>query len=103
MPFQLTDQQEHPPQCQPLSANRQQLIQSESLINREEVGEGGGREWGKLVENGSACIVQAAVMGAISVLEVQFDNSVQFLAESKSSLPSPFKLGDEARDRFHNE
>lgn len=38
---------------------------------------------------------QAAIMSAISVLEVQFDNSMQFLSESKISLPPAFIFGGE--------
>lgn len=44
---------------------------------------------------GKACSAQVAVMSAIYVLEVQFDNSVQFQAESKILLPVGFTLGDE--------
>lgn len=48
-----------------------------------------------MLEDGSAGVVQAAVMSAISVLEVQFDNNVQFLPESKISLPPAFRFREE--------
>lgn len=41
----------------------------------------------------AATLCRLSVMSAISVLEVQFDNSVQFLSESKFFLPPAFKFG----------
>lgn len=40
-------------------------------------------------------VLQAGVMSAISVLEVQFDNNVQFLPKSKILLPAGFTFGNE--------
>lgn len=48
--------------------------------------EGGG--WGLIVRRmGVPALSQAAIMSTISVLEVQFDNSMQFMFESKIFLP----------------
>lgn len=56
--------------------------------------EGGG--WGLIVRRmGVPALSQAAIMSAISVLEVQFDNSMQFLFESKIFLPPAFIFGVE--------
>lgn len=72
-----------PPQCQPHSANRPQLIQSQWLVTREEAAG---------VEDGD----ERRRRGAISVLVVQFDNNVQFLPESKISLLGGFYIRREA-------
>lgn len=92
MPLQLsliTDQREHPPQCQPHSANRLQLIQNQWLVMREEVGVVEDRD-----EQRRGMEVPAEI-SAISALEVQFGNNVQFLPESKIPLPAGFTIGDE--------
>ncbi len=92
MPLQLsliTDQWEHPPQCQPHSANRLQLIQNQWLVMREEVGVVEDRD-----EQRRGMEVPAEI-SAISALEVQFGNNVQFLPESKIPLPAGFTIGDE--------
>lgn len=87
MPLQLSLITDQTPQCQPHSANRLQLIQSQWLVMREDAAgvEDGDEQWRR-----------GAVMSAISVLVVQFDNNVQFLPESKISLPGGFYIRREA-------
>lgn len=70
-------------QCQP----SEQLIPSQWLI----IGGGGGvrgLEWWMGMEG--LALSQLQVMSAISVLELQFDNTVQFQLESKISIPPGF-------------
>lgn len=92
MPLQLsliTDQRERPPQCQPRSAKRLQPIQNQWLVVREETGDvGDGREQ----QRG---MVMPCQMSAVSILEVQFDNNVQFLPESKILPPAGFTFREE--------
>lgn len=45
-------------------------------------------------------VSQARVMSAISVLEVQFDNNMQFLPESKTLFETGFTFGNEEQDVF---